>query len=140
MSSNRELSRRDLLRLPARRQTHDLLGAAPTSALAPVDEPPNHDGMDTSQLPPVHEALLAREQVAALFADIEQCAADVQLMVRRTAEGPAERSPPLGEVCRKLLAGEVSRLQIRYRWQDALWIDTLECTADGFRLVRIGHA
>ena len=38
-----------------------------------------------------------------------------------------------------ILDGSVGKIQIRYRWQDSLWIDTLERKDDVFRLVRIVH-
>ncbi len=38
-----------------------------------------------------------------------------------------------------LLTGAIARIQIRYRWQDTLWIDTLESKPDGYRIIRIAH-
>ena len=38
-----------------------------------------------------------------------------------------------------LLDGTVRQLQIRYCWQETLWIDTLKTESDGYHLVRIAH-
>jgi hypothetical protein len=38
-----------------------------------------------------------------------------------------------------LLTGAIARIQIRYRWEDCHWIDTLERHDSDVRLVRIAH-
>lgn len=118
-----------------------------TIGLAPVEQPPNHDGMDMSELPPMREAILSKEQVDELFADIEGLGTDVLLMQRRTAAArdratasPANTANNLQIARTSLLSGKIPRVQIRYRWQDSLWIDTLEAKPEGFRIIRIAHA
>ena len=118
-----------------------------TIGLSPVEQPPNHDGMDLSQLPPMREALLSQQQVDELFNDIEHLATDVLLMQRRTTAArdrataaKADTATSLQVARASLCSGSIPRVQIRYRWQDSLWIDTLEVKPDGFRLVRIAHA
>lgn len=112
--------------------------------LTEIELPPNHDGMDLNQLPPMREALLGIEQIAALFSDIAEFAAEIQLMQRKTGQGRAvganvSTSRQLQAAKSALLEGQVPRIQIRYRWQNALWIDTLTRKERQFQLVRIRH-
>lgn len=118
-----------------------------TIGLAPIEQPPNHDGMDLSKLPPMREAVLSPEQVSELFSDIEELGTDVLLMQRRSSAARDRATASLTntanqlEIARtSLLSGKIPRVQIRYRWQDSLWIDTLEAKPDGFRIIRIAHA
>lgn len=101
--------------------------------------------MDLSKLPPMREALLSAEQVSELFADIEQLGTETLLMQRSSREVRANvtsadtaKNLQLAEAA--LLTGVIARIQIRYRWQDTLWIDTLESKPDGYRIVRIAHS
>lgn len=145
--SERRLTRRDWFRLrrpassqaAARPRKEQLLGEEQTRGLQPTEQPPNHDGMDLSELPPMHEALLTTDQVADLFADLAACATDVRLQTRRRAPD-GDLPSTLQHARERLLSGELPRLQIRYRWQESHWIDTLEHRSDGIRLVRIRHA
>ena len=111
-----------------------------TSSLQPVETPPNHAGLDLSELPPMREAILARQEVEDLFLDIEQLATDIQLM-QRSSSTNTDRGQKLDDreklvdARKALMDGTVSRVQIRYRWQDSLWIDTLKQTPDGFHIV-----
>jgi hypothetical protein len=92
----------------------------------------------------MREAVLTADQVQSLFTDIEQLATDVQLMQRSSNSQRAVVAPPaisthLELAKSSLLGGQVARLQLRYRWQQSLWIDTLAAHADGYHLVRIAH-
>jgi len=113
--------------------------------LSEVAHPPNHDGMDLSALPPMREALLSAEQVEELFSDIEQLGTEILLMQRSSREARAnvaniDTARNLQIAKTLLLSGTIARIQIRYRWQDTLWIDTLESKPDGYRIIRIAHA
>ena len=149
-----QMTRRDWfrLRLPHANQMLDEPGlestpsepqSTLTAGLQPIPHPENHVGLDLSQLPPMREAELSRDQVVMLFDDIEKLATDVQLMQRPSGSTPATTAMPvnaqLATACGWLMEGKIPRVQIRYRWQDALWIDTLESKPTGFRLVRIQH-
>ncbi len=166
MSDSSKMSRRDWFRLrpqPCRDQSEtptsvaqaepDLpndadhsMGEAP-NGLQPIAHPENHDGMNLSELPPMREALLSEQQVQQLFSDIATQATDVLLMQRSarsqraTAAAAATLSTAeqLTTAQKSLLSGSVPRVQIRYHWQAANWIDTLERREDGIRLVRITH-
>ncbi len=113
------------------------------AGLQPIAHPENHDGLDLTLLPPMREALLTPAQVGSLFEDINVLASDVQLMQRsielRQKATTLPVSTQLAVARDSLLTGQIPRLQIRYRWQEALWIDTLERRSDGVRLVRIQH-
>jgi len=156
MTNSHKMTRREWFRLskphsPTNTQTRPQSTDKPersmgqsTAELTPVEHPVNHDGMDLSQLPPMREALLSAEQIELLFADIEQFATDILLMQRssRTAQATvskASTSEQLSTAKNGLLSAKLKRLQIRYRWQNAAWIDTLESRPDGFRLIRIVH-
>jgi hypothetical protein len=136
------MSRRDWFRLrspasPAANQPR--LGAEPPAGLQSIEEPVNHGGVDLSSLPPMHEATLDAQEVAALFEDLASCATAVQLIARSAAGNAPGHSAQLDSACKRLLSGNVQKLQIRYQWQNAHWIDTLQQQTDGFRLVRIRH-
>ncbi len=114
------------------------------NGLKPIPHPENHVGLDLSQLPPMREAELSPEQVGVLFDDIEKLATDIHLMQRpggsMKASSQSLVATQMGAARGWLLQGEIKRIQIRYRWQDAFWIDTLESRESGFRLVRIQHS
>ncbi|HQX48455.1 MAG TPA: hypothetical protein PLR25_01020 [Planctomycetaceae bacterium] len=158
MSDSTKMSRRAWFRLrPPEPETEPqpTLEALPEKArtaavgqtavgLSEVAHPPNHDGMDLSQLPPMREALLSAEQVEELFSDIEQLGTDILLMQRssraaRANVAAANAAKNLQIAKTSLLSGAIARVQIRYRWQDTHWIDTLEVKPDGYRIVRIAH-
>ncbi|PHS13984.1 MAG: hypothetical protein COA78_06270 [Blastopirellula sp.] len=148
--ANPKVSRRDWFRLKIPHQNQSLGVDEPTAnvskQLEPIEHPPNHDGLDLNELPPMREALLSEDQLAMLFGDIEKLATEVQLMQRNSrTSGPNDRakmdqSSSLSSAKDALLQNKTKRLQIRYRWNDTLWIDTLERKDLGFRLVRISHA
>lgn len=152
MNDQQKISRRDWFRLRKPEaenspETHRRTQAMGTSSagLEPVPHPVNHDGMDLAELPPMREAMLSTNQVQQLFADIESLASDILLMQRAS---PAQRATAARATSREqlavaqaaLLSGAIPRVQLRYRWQDANWIDTLEQREGRFRLVRIMHA
>lgn len=159
MSESHRMSRRDWFRLRPRsaateaadtrasdRQdaTVPLIGTQ-SHGLQAIPHPQNHDGMNLADLPPMREAFLCEEQVRQLFADIEAFASEILLMQRlacsvRASASAMSAAEQLGTAQQSLLAGAISRVQIRYRWDDSQWIDTLERRDSGIRLVRIAHA
>ena len=141
------MSHREWFRLRAPHQNQmlgDSSAVNETETLTPIDHPPNHDGMDPALLPPMREATISSEQLKSLFADISQLASDVMLMQRATSSRRATVSDAvaaknLEHAQAALLSGSVQRVQIRYRWGNSLWIDTLKSEPGGFHLVRIAH-
>jgi hypothetical protein len=161
MTDDHKMSRRDWFRLrPRPAESNDTdsndtgsdktvdaprhsMGETP-NGLQAIAHPVNHDGMDLAELPPMREALLSEEQVRQLFADIESLASDILLMQRSARSQRAAASKVTTEELLRLaqatlLSGDVPRVQIRYHWQEANWIDTLERRDDGVRLIRIAH-
>lgn len=157
--NNRPPSRRDLFHLGRSNsvgaKTHASL-ATPSSQSAPptcgspsilqnrIDCPPSHGSVDPAILPPVTEALLGDSDVLQLLADIGSCASQITLMHRRLTGNASPGSSGISSA--QLMAawdilttGQTNRLQIRYLWAQASWIDTIESRPDGFRLVRIQH-
>lgn len=160
MSNSDKMSRRDWFRLgPRRTDTSDAdVTVPPTSGespsmgeslneLQPIAHPQNHHGMNLAELPPMRDAMLTEEQVRQLFSDIEALASDILLMQRSARSqravatgSSATTADQLRAAQEALLSGTVPRLQIRYHWQAANWIDTLERRETGVRLIRITHA
>lgn len=161
MGDGKQISRREWFRLQPRRtpsndtESDDTVNApGPTMGEAPdrlqaIAHPVNHDGMDLSELPPMREAILSEQQVRQLFRDIESLGSDILLM-QRSAHAPratasaataakATTTEQLRMAQDSLLSGKLTRVQVRYNWQEANWIDTLEVRGDGVRLVRISH-
>jgi hypothetical protein len=160
MLDSDKISRRDWFRLRPRRSdpSESVITAQATpcdpgptvgetpNALRPIAHPQNHHGMNLADLPPMREALLTEEQVRQLFYDIETLASDILLMQRSsrsqraTAPGATATTAEQLRAAQELLVlGTVSRVQIRYHWQSAHWIDTLERRETGVRLIRIAH-
>jgi len=134
-----EMTRRNWFRLTKPVVPQDKLGVERQAGMQSIEEPVNHGGVDLASLPPMHEATLDSKEVASLFADLKRHATAVQLIARRAAGNSPDQSADLSSACDQLLGGKVRKLQIRYEWQNARWIDTLECLPNGFRLVRIQH-
>ena len=146
MSDSPQISRRDWFRLRRPHQNQMLdepRNPAARQVMQPIEQPPNHDGMNLADLPPMREAVLSDDQVLALFRDITMLASDILLIQRSTSARPdaAQRaeSSQLEAARDALLSGNVQRVQVRYRWQESLWIDTLATQPNGFHLVRIAH-
>ncbi len=137
-----DISRRDWFRLRKPSFNTDRpfnLGEHDQTGLQPIEEPVNHGQVNLASLPPMHEATLNKEDVSSLFADIGKHALHITLIARRTSGDKNDQSGQLAAACEQLLHGSVSRVQIRYEWENTKWIDTLERKPDGFRLVRIQH-
>ena len=147
MNHPQQPSRRDWFRLRPRPSNPTTLGAGrPTdqaNGFQTIDLPSDEGPLDPNDLPPMREAFLTNGQVANLFTDIESAATDVLLMQRRSARATVQTEHSLfvrmQHAKNALLTGQMPRVQIRYRWNDANWIDTLEATDNQFRLVRISH-
>lgn len=145
MTTENKMSRRDWFRLKAPVRNQWLGQKSDTKdrqGLQPVELPPNYDGMDLAELPPMREAFLTADEIDSLFGDIASLATEIQLMQRRQVKGISIGGvdPEKLELARvAFLDGSLAKVQIRYRWQDRLWIDTLERNETGFRLLRIVH-
>jgi hypothetical protein len=150
--NEKPITRRDWFRLKQRPDIlSDSAAEAPARLPRVLDQnfdsiplPPNHDGLDLSALPPICEAMLDAVKVSELANDISELGQEVTLMQRSAAEGQAVASKAttqskLSLAFDSLLTGRIQRLQIRYHWNGANWIDTLERRNEQFRLVRVCH-
>jgi len=82
------------------------------------------------------------EALAALFRDLENSASDVQLNRGGPSQNPLGKQPTADQLRaahQALREGSLNRLQIRYRWEGALWIDTLQRVDREYRLIRVAH-
>ena len=91
----------------------------------------------------MREATLSSQEIEQLISDVAQFGKNVQLMQRlagaRRAETALADQHKLEKARDALISGLISRVQIRYQWQEQLWIDTIERKPEGFYLVRIVH-
>lgn len=144
---SKKLSRREWFRLRSPHQNQMLSESTAileSETLTPIEHPPNPDGLDPALLPPMREAIISQDQLKTLFNDIGQLATDVMLMQRTTGDRRAsvasvDTVKNLEHAQSALLFGSIQRVQIRYRWKNSLWIDTLQRKSNGFHLVRIAH-
>jgi hypothetical protein len=138
--SEPSMNRREWFRLRIPKEANQLPNAP---RLRPMELPPNNDGMDLNALPPMCEALISREEVRVLFSDLADHAENIQLFHKeRNSRGDqhvGSNSERLHIASSALLQGLTARIQIRYSWNGAHWIDTLEAKEAGYRLVRIEH-
>jgi len=93
-------------------------------------------------LPPVHDAMIDDAVVAQLFFDIEQGAELVGISIKSAGarRAAATSDPSLDEAHRLFAAREVGAVQLRYRYRNEEWWDTITRTPSGIRLVRISHS
>ena len=94
---------------------------------------------EDEKLPDLREAILDNAKLEALLRDIGMLATVDEIIVKdRPGRVPGQKIP-LAEVQQLLMGGEIRGVQIRYRHDGAIWWDTLMCTAEGVKLVRIRH-
>ena len=92
---------------------------------------------ETKPLPELHQSTLDSETVSTLFRDLEACA-EIFAVIPKVAPGhitPSNITLQEGEAL--LNAGDLRGLQIRYRFNDAEWWDTLICVNNEIRITRI---
>lgn len=104
----------------------------------PIPPPPDNPPL---KLPELNMTLLDAAQVEQLLRDIEACTQITEIIPKYAARGhvPDTAAVTLAQA-RELLASRAVRgLQLRYRYEDADWWDTLMLAGEQFRLVRIRH-
>ncbi len=152
-SSEPKISRRDWFRLRRGTTAADCLQVdntadrgQPRQLMAPgqpISQPTNYGEIDLAQLPPLREAELDGEQLVQLFEDLREFAHRISVHYRGLSsgvdQGLVDAATQLIAVRTELFSGRLSRVQIRYAWDGAWWIDTLESRDGRFRLVRICH-
>jgi hypothetical protein len=91
-------------------------------------------------LPEVQDALVDNETLDDLLRDWTTCCELLLLRCREDGEGPSLPATADGvrQAIERLRLGDTRGLQLRYRYADGEWCDTLMPHAGGaFRLVRI---
>jgi hypothetical protein len=89
-------------------------------------------------LPPLRAAVLGRDELGRLLADLAEHARIARITVKGgppAAAGPAE--PALADVMAIVCGPGARSVQIRYSFDACLWCDTLMPCDEGVRLVRI---
>ena len=96
---------------------------------------------DGPPLPEMREAILSRDEVRALVADLQ---AHTRVISTLCKAGPQQQTPPgsipLEAAIEQFFERSVSAIQIRYAYDGHEWTDTLLNTPAGFRMVRCQHA
>ncbi len=85
--------------------------------------------------------LLDAAQVEQLLRDIETCTQITEIIPKYAARGhvPDTATVTLAQARELLSTRAVRGLQLRYRYADADWWDTLMMAGEHYRLVRIRH-
>lgn len=93
-----------------------------------------------NELPPMSDAVLDDEAVAALIRDIGELAELDEIIIKsRPGYVDDQQTVTLADA-QKLIADKAVRgVQIRYRHNGSHWWDTLMPVPDGVRLVRVKH-
>lgn len=87
-------------------------------------------------LPRLTAAELDPATLDALFSDLASCVEVDQVLIKDGSGRDAVTAASLADARAAITAG-ARGVQIRYRWQDAWWFDTLMRTPTGVRLVRM---
>lgn len=133
------LSRRDLFR---RKSAPAEPAPVPAEPRAMPTEPQAVDAGSTSQppLPELVDTLLDADTVDQLLRDIASCTQLLEIVPKHHARGHVGDRTISLDAARDLLRRRAVRaVQLRYRYDDAEWWDTLVVTDTGTRLVRIRH-
>jgi hypothetical protein len=91
-------------------------------------------------LPDLQNAVLDIATVDQLFRDIQQCTEVLEIIPKYSQHGYVpEGVISLSDARTLLINRQVRAVQLRYRYQEAQWWDTVMVVGEGFRLVRIQH-
>lgn len=97
---------------------------------------------ETPPLPELHQGELDVATIRQLFADLA-AHAEMMEIIPKHGRGHVEECPPrltLDEAAAMWESGALRGLQLRYRYREQIWWDTLMPLADGrSRLIRIEH-
>ena len=96
---------------------------------------------DGPPLPEMREAILSRDDVLTLVADLQ---AHTRISSTLCKAAPQQQTPPhnipLEAAVERLIERTVSAIQIRYTYDGHEWTDTLLNSPSGIRIVRCQHA
>lgn len=93
------------------------------------------------ELPDLTESVLNTEQLHDLFRDLGALTQVTEIIPKQGQREYVDDTVilDLESAQARLLDGTFRGLQIRYRYDDGLWWDTLIRVPNGFRIVRIRH-
>jgi len=92
---------------------------------------------DGPPLPEMREGQLDAAQVEQLFSDLDSCTQVLAILEKGGRQDHAKSSQPNLVAARdRFLNREVLAVQIRYRYDNAEWIDTLLHSPTGIRAIR----
>ena len=93
------------------------------------------------KLPDLHQAVLDTATLQQLCEDILACTELLEVIPKYAGNSYVREAPALTiqQGIQELANGELLGLQLRYRYEGALWWDTLMRTPAGIRMVRIEH-
>jgi hypothetical protein len=102
---------------------------------------PSPETGGTPKLPELHNAILDAAQLEQLLVDIETCAELTEILPKYAEQQRVgDASHVTLAQARELLGTRAVRaLQLRYRYENADWWDTVMIAGDRFRVVRIRH-
>ncbi|NND95802.1 MAG: hypothetical protein HKN47_00565 [Pirellulaceae bacterium] len=87
--------------------------------------------------PEILEAQWGRDQVNAFFEDLKQGADGEHVQVRSISErGPIDRSVTLSDAHDLFANDDAKAIQIRYRFEEDGWCDTLMVFPDHVKIIR----
>jgi hypothetical protein len=96
---------------------------------------------DGPPLPEMREAILTREDVLALVADLQVHTRVISTLCKA---GPQQQTPPgsipLETAIERLFDRTASAIQVRYAYDGHEWTDTLLNSPAGLRMVRCQHS
>jgi hypothetical protein len=92
-------------------------------------------------LPELHGGMLTEETLAQLFDDYSKCTVVTEIIPKHAAQShvPEQSHLTLAHAQELLRTRGVRAMQVRYRFDDGEWWDTIMVLPKGFRLVRIRH-
>ncbi|MEQ1826741.1 MAG: hypothetical protein ABL921_12380 [Pirellula sp.] len=114
-----------------------LMNNTPDSCTAPTQRTDD----EGPAIPEMREALLHPEELRELGADLEKFATVHQVLCK---SGARDRSPATNrsvlEAIENLIAKSITAIQVRYRFDNHDWTDTLVHDRDCVRLIRCQHS
>jgi len=107
----------------------------------PESATPPPPGDAPLKLPELNTTELDAAQLEQLLCDIEVCTQITEIIPKYVTRGhvPDAAGVTLAQARELLATRAVRGLQLRYRYENADWWDTLMVVGDQFRLVRIRH-
>lgn len=97
--------------------------------------------MTDTPLPPLYQGTLDADGVAALLRDLAACATLIELRVRSRSGRPSDAmTPSIENLAAALSDDATSAVQVAYRFDGKVWVDTLLTSGappGGVRVVRM---